>query len=177
MVVFHRIETLWEKKKMLVTSTFFFSHNVFKRLFPRLRQKSSLCGKGLIDVHVKSNFFSKLYYFWLPLNPFPNKPWFLYVCSTSHFKTLWEKEKLLITSNFSFSHIFFYPFGKLSAIFIKFKIAICKIFQFGTVLNLTYGTGLNGNPLILCFHISLILMNMRKNTFENIVGKGNMMVL
>ena len=34
----------------------------------------------------------------------PNKPWFLRVCSTSLLKTLWEKEKLLITSNLSFSH-------------------------------------------------------------------------
>ena len=31
-------------------------------------------------------------------------------------KTLWQKEKLLVTSNFSFSHIVFYPFGDLSAI-------------------------------------------------------------
>ena len=30
---------------------------------------------------------------------------------TSLLKTLWEKEKLLITSNFSFSHSIFYPFG------------------------------------------------------------------
>ena len=37
------------------------------------------------------------------LNPFPNKPWFLRVCSISLLKTLWEKEKLLVTSNFSFS--------------------------------------------------------------------------
>ena len=28
-------------------------------------------------------------------DPFTNKPWFLHVCSTSHLKTLWEKEKLL----------------------------------------------------------------------------------
>ena len=47
------------------------------------------------------------------VNPFPNKPWFLRVCSTSLLKTLWEKEKLLVTSNFSFSHGLFYPFGKL----------------------------------------------------------------
>ena len=40
----------------------------------------------------------------LPFNPFPNKPWFLRVCKTSLLKTLWEKEKLLVTSNFSFSH-------------------------------------------------------------------------
>ena len=37
-------------------------------------------------------------------NPFPNKPWFLPVCSISFLKTLWEKKKLLVTSNFSFSH-------------------------------------------------------------------------
>ena len=29
-------------------------------------------------------------------------------------------------SNFSFSHSVFYPFGELSAIFIKFEIVICK---------------------------------------------------
>ena len=40
-------KTLWEKKKMLVTSIFFFSHNVFKSLFPPAHQKSSLCGKRL----------------------------------------------------------------------------------------------------------------------------------
>ena len=36
-------------------------------------------------------------------------------------KTLREKEKLLITSNFSFSHSVFYPFGELSAICNKFE--------------------------------------------------------
>ena len=35
-----------------------------------------------------------------PINPFPHKPWFLRVCSTSLLKTPWEKEKLLITSKF-----------------------------------------------------------------------------
>ena len=67
------------------------------------------------------------------LNPFPNKPWFLRVCSTSPLKTLWEKEKLLVTSNFSFSHSVFYPFEKLSSIFIKFEIIVYRLFQFGRV--------------------------------------------
>ena len=40
------------------------------------------------------------------LNPFPNKPWVLHVCTISLLKTLWEKEKLVITSNFSFSPMF-----------------------------------------------------------------------
>ena len=43
----------------------------------------------------------------LTFNPFPNKPWLLFVCSTSLLKTLREKEKLLIMSNFSFSHSVF----------------------------------------------------------------------
>ena len=38
-----------------------------------------------------------------------------------------------VTSNFSFSHSVFYPFVELSAIFINFRIVVCKIFQFGRV--------------------------------------------
>ena len=52
------------------------------------------------------------------VNPVPNKPWFLRVCSTSLLKTLREKEKLLVTSNFSFSKSVFYHFGELSFTFI-----------------------------------------------------------
>ena len=69
---------------------------------------------------------------WL-INPFQNKPLFLRVCSRSLLKTLREKEKLLVTSNFSFSHSVFYPFGDLSAIFIKFENVVCKLFQFWRV--------------------------------------------
>ena len=57
-------------------------------------------------------------------------------------KTLREKEKLLVTSNFSFSYRVFYPFGELSSIFIKIKIVLCKLFQFGRVKNLSLGKGL-----------------------------------
>ena len=41
-------------------------------------------------------------------NFFSKKPWFLRVCSTRLLKTLLEKEKLLVTSNFSFSHSVFF---------------------------------------------------------------------
>ena len=67
------------------------------------------------------------------LNPFPNKFWFLRVCSTSLQKTHRETEKLLVTSNFSFSHSVFYPLEELSSIFIKFEIVVCNFFQFGRV--------------------------------------------
>ena len=61
-------------------------------------------------------------------NPFPNKPWFLLVCSTGLLKTPWEKEKLLVMSNFSFFHSVFCHFGELSASFIKFEIVVCNLF-------------------------------------------------
>ena len=89
-------------------------------------------------VDLECNFWSSL-----PLNPFPNKPWFLRACSTSLLKTRWEKEKLLTTSNFSFSHSVFYLLWELSAFFIKFEIVVCKLFEFGTVWNLLFGKGLN----------------------------------
>ena len=79
------------------------------------------------------------------LSPFQNKPWFLRVCSTGLLKTLQEKEKLLVTSNFSFSCSVFYPFREFFATFIKFEIAVCKLFQFWRVQNLSFGKGLNLN--------------------------------
>ena len=35
----------------------------------------------------------------------------------------------------SFTHSVFYPFRKLSAIFIKFKIVVCRLFEVGPVWN------------------------------------------
>ena len=67
------------------------------------------------------------------LTPFPNKPWFLPVCSISLLKTKWKKEKLLVTSNFSFSNSVFYPFKKHSAMFIEFEIVVCKHSEFGRI--------------------------------------------
>ena len=77
------------------------------------------------------------------MNPFPNKPWFLCVCSTRLLKTLWEKEKLLEMSNFSFSHNVFYPCEKLSARIVEFETVVCKLFLFGRIENLSCGKGLN----------------------------------
>ena len=80
--------------------------------------------------------------FFLSFNPIPNKPWIFHVCIITLLKTLWEKQKLLITSNFSFSPSVFYPFGELSAIFIQFEIVVCKVFQFGRVQEFSFGKGL-----------------------------------
>ena len=40
-------------------------------------------------------------------DPFPHNDAFWRPWETSFLKTLWEKEKLLVTSNFSFSHSIF----------------------------------------------------------------------
>ena len=66
-------------------------------------------------------------------NPFPNKPRFLRVSTTNLLKTFWEKEKLLVTSNFSFFQSVFYPFEELAALFIQFEIVVCKLFGFRRV--------------------------------------------
>ena len=63
------------------------------------------------------------------INPFPNKPWFLHVCSTCLLKTLWEKEKLLITSNFSFSHSVVCRFRELSPAFVTLKSSSANSFN------------------------------------------------
>ena len=61
----------------------------------------------------------------LMINPFPNKSWFEITCLqyTSFENTVVNGE---IVHNF-------YPFRKLSAIFINFEIVVCKLFQFGCV--------------------------------------------
>ena len=128
-----RKETLWDREKMLVSSILSFSHNVFYPIKEKLHYWShseivfSKYGISNLDILKGLNFVT-----WSKVNPFPNKPFCLPICSTSHLKTLWEKEKLLKRSKFSFSHVF-YPFGKLFAIIFKAKIVICKIFEFGSV--------------------------------------------
>ena len=70
---------------------------------------------------------------WARLNPFLNKPRFSRVCSRGIWKTLWGKEKLLVTSIFSFSNSVLYPFWEHTVLSIKFKIVLCKLPQFGRV--------------------------------------------
>ena len=66
-------KTFWEKEKMLVTSIFSFPQNIFKA--------SSLVVVKSWDCVVKSK-------------PFPNKPWFLHVCSWSFFENTLEKGEI-----------------------------------------------------------------------------------
>ena len=94
----------------------------------------------------------------LILDPFPNKPWFLCICCTSLLKTLWEKEKLLVSSNFSFSSQCFLSVLRSFAFFIKLEFVVCKLFQFGRVLNLLFGKGLNATPSCFLFGKKVFLL-------------------
>ena len=55
---------------------------------------------------------------------FPNKP-----CSTSLLKTLWEKEKLLVMSNFSFTHNVFTPFDNFLPFLLNLKMSSTNSFS------------------------------------------------
>ena len=68
-----------------------------------------------------------------PFNPFPHNDTFWRPWGKKAFWKHWEKEKLLVTSNFPFSHSVFYQFRELSPIYIEFKIVVCNLFQFGPV--------------------------------------------
>ena len=93
------------------------------------------------------------------LNSFPKKPWFLRVCSTILLKTLWEKKKLLVMSNFSFSHSVFYPLQELLFPFLsKLKMLSANCFSLeeskicrmgGKGLTLSQIIGIDKNIIIL----------------------------
>ena len=75
----------------------------------------------------------------LLFNPFPNKPLFLHVCSTSLENTV-EKWEFARYEQFLVFHTVFYPFGELSSIFIELKF-ISKLLQFERVWMLSFGKG------------------------------------
>ena len=66
------------------------------------------------------------------VNPFPNKPWFVLVCSTSFENTVVKRE-IARNEQFLLFHSIFYQFEELYAIFVIFKIVLFKRFQFERV--------------------------------------------
>ena len=109
-VILHETASIFydpEKKKLLI---FFFFLKKRKHWEPNF-------------LFFFSSMFSSLF------NPFLNRLCFLRFCSTSLLKTLLEKKKLLVTSNFSFSRSVSYSFGELSDIFITLRIVVCKLFS------------------------------------------------
>ena len=81
------------------------------------------------------------------VNPFPNKPLFLHVCCASLLKTLWEKEKLLVKSNFFFSHSVFH--GRL------FCDKLCQLYDV-ILAYVRQGVQLNSIPNTTSPHLLVI---------------------
>ena len=52
-----------------------------------------------------------------------------------YFEKAVGKREIASNEKFLLFQSVFYPFGKLSAIFIKFEIVVCKLFQVGRVLK------------------------------------------
>ena len=73
-------------------------------------KKANLFPRAVLSLTFSTNEIAHENYKSPNSNPLPNKPWFLHVCCTGLSKTLWEKEKLLVTSKCSFPHSVFYPF-------------------------------------------------------------------
>ena len=75
---------------------------------------------------------------WYRLRSLPHSPDFSHLWKRKLLKTLWEKEKILITSIFSFSHNVFYPSKHKFQLFchncfviykcIKFRLHSCFFF-------------------------------------------------
>ena len=63
------------------------------------------------------------------LNPFPNKPWFSCVCSTSLLETQREKEILRVMSNFSFCTVFSTHFENFRSILSNLKLLSANSFS------------------------------------------------
>ena len=95
----HKISD-WSKLKALADDKIY----VPKKLKSVLAREENIVGKGENAGYQHFLLFPKCYQkvsFTEVFNPFPNKPWFLRVCSTSLLTTLWEKEKLLVMRNCS----------------------------------------------------------------------------
>ena len=103
------LKKLQEKEKLLIISNFSISQTAFypfrglSTIFFILKQN---CCLQTLWVWKSLNFTV-----WERVNPFPHSDTFWRLWETSLLKTLWEKEKLLVTSNFSFSHSVFYLSG------------------------------------------------------------------
>ena len=100
-------------------------------------------------------------------NPFPNKAWFLRVCSTNLLKTQREKEKLLVTSNFSFSHSVFYLFWKHLCHFQQIWSCCLQTLQFWNSLKFVVWERVKVDLNIIYFCLVIVLKRAKPNYLYN----------
>ena len=112
------------KPSMPMSFLFFFSspHQHWQKFFAKPQPSYLTCNRGerfhwcqeytwTSDLHRQTaGWWRKLIHIF-KINAFPHNDTFWCLWETSLLKTLWEKEKLFVMSNFSFSHNVFYLFG------------------------------------------------------------------
>ena len=103
----------------------------------------------LTDAVLVTKFYSGwIFSNWRPftcINSFPHNDTFWRQWETSLLKTLWEKEKLLVTSNFSFSHNVFYHFWRTFCHFRQIWNCRLQTLSVWKSLKLSSGNGSMGN--------------------------------
>ena len=87
---------------------------------------TAMCTTGIVSSITKIYFFVKQSY---ALTLSQTSP-FLHVCSTSFENSVGKGELARYEQFLCCLHCFFYPFGELSAIFIKFEVVIYNLIQF-----------------------------------------------
>ena len=90
-----------KRRKCWITAFFIFPALFYRATFLRFLKIHS----RYILENRSTVMLSTIPYF-LVVYPYPNKLLILHVCSLSLLKTMWEKEKLLVTSHFSFFPLF-----------------------------------------------------------------------
>ena len=110
--------------KVMSFKTFLIIINHFSVFSSSGRRPASLCHGPLSDVGPSAcpSVHASVCALTFSLTISQTSPGF-YVSVKQVLKTMKEKEKLLVTSNFSFSHSVFYLFGELYAIFINLKLS------------------------------------------------------
>ena len=77
----------------------------------------------------------------MSVNPFPHNDTFRSPWETSLLKTLWEKEKFLVTSNFSFSTVFSTCFDNFRPFSSNLKLSSASSFSLEESKSLSSGNG------------------------------------
>ena len=115
----------------------------------------------------------------ISFNPFPHNDTFWHPWKTSLLKTLWEKEKLLTTSNFSFSHSVFYPFAYFLPFSSNLKLSTANSFSLEESKNLSSGNGLRELRLVCTFSNFLICkyFNLNNGKICHLAGSAWLKVL
>ena len=170
---------------MLVTSIFFFYHNVFKRPLLQGRSKLGLCSNKYLLLFLQFFYFfpkdQDKTHGWshsefLPntkildsskVTPFCRRQ--IKMAEINRFfcgmlKNIFGTGENSFTSIFSFFHNFCNHYQNIVFSCNYVYVVICKCFQFGLVQNFVFC--LPHNPE------SQLLMTLKDKPFENIVGKG-----